>query len=83
MFNLVLFLSQICNEVNQRIYLFIDEYDNFTNSILANEEHLERYRKQTHGEGCLRKFFNAIKGAANTFNGKLDRKAYQTSEKDV
>lgn len=67
----LMFLCQACNEVNQKIYLFIDEYDNFTNSILANEEHLERYRKQTHGEGYLRKFFNAIKGAADTSLGRV------------
>ena len=48
------YLCQVCAEVNQKIYLFIDEYDNFTNTILANEEHLERYRNQTHGEGYLR-----------------------------
>ena len=58
------FLCQKTAEAGQKIYLFIDEYDNFTNMILANEEHLVRYRKQTHGEGYLRKFFNTIKGAA-------------------
>ena len=65
------YLCQACRMVNQKIYLFIDEYDNFTNSILANEEYLERYRKQTHGEGYLRKFFNAIKGAADTSLGRV------------
>ena len=58
------FLCQKAAEAGLKIYLFIDEYDNFTNMILANEEHLVRYRKQTHGEGYLRKFFNTIKGAA-------------------
>ena len=65
------FLCQTCAEAGRKIYLFIDEYDNFTNSILANEEYLERYRKQTHGEGYLRKFFNAIKGAADTSLGRV------------
>ena len=58
------FLCQKTVEVNQKIYLFIDEYDNFTNMILANEEHLNNYREQTHGEGYLRRFFNTIKGAS-------------------
>lgn len=58
------FLCQKCQEVGKKIYLFIDEYDNFTNMILAHEEHLMRYRNQTHGEGYLRQFFNTIKGAA-------------------
>ena len=65
------YLCQICTEVGQRIYLFIDEYDNFTNNILANEEHLQRYRKQTHGEGYLRQFFNTIKGAAGAALGRV------------
>lgn len=56
------FLCQKCAEVKQKIYLFIDEYDNFTNMILSSEEHLERYKGQTHGEGYLRRFFNTIKG---------------------
>ena len=65
------YLGQVCAEVNQKIYLFIDEYDNFTNNILANEEHLERYRNQTHGEGYLRRFFNTIKGAAGSALGRV------------
>ncbi len=64
------FLCQKCQEVGKKIYLFIDEYDNFTNMILAHEEHLMRYRNQTHGEGYLRQFFNTIKGAAGN---TLDR----------
>ena len=58
------FLCDQCAEAGLKIYLFIDEYDNFTNMILSNEKHLVRYRKQTNGEGYLRKFFNTIKGAA-------------------
>ena len=65
------FLCQKCTEVKQKIYLFIDEYDNFTNMILSSEEHLERYKGQTHGEGYLRRFFNTIKGAANTSLGRI------------
>ncbi len=65
------FLCQKTAEVKQKIYLFIDEYDNFTNMILANEDHLVRYRKQTHGEGYLRKFFNTIKGAAGGALGRV------------
>ena len=65
------FLCQKCMDAGQKIYLFIDEYDNFTNNILANEEHLERYRNQTHGEGYLRRFFNTIKGAAGSALGRV------------
>ena len=65
------FLCQKCQEVGKKIYLFIDEYDNFTNMILAHEEHLVRYCNQTHGEGYLRQFFNTIKGAAGNTLGRV------------
>ena len=65
------YLCQACSEVGQKIYLFIDEYDNFTNMILANPQHLERYRHQTHGEGYMRRFFNVIKGAAGSALGRV------------
>ncbi len=65
------FLCQKTGEAGQKIYLFIDEYDNFTNMILANEDHLNRYRDQTHGEGYLRRFFNTIKGAAGGALGRV------------
>ena len=65
------FLCDKCTEAGLKIYLFIDEYDNFTNMILAHEEHLVRYRNQTHGEGYLRQFFNTIKGAAGNTLGRV------------
>ena len=39
--------------------------------ILAHEEHLMRYRNQTHGEGYLRQFFNTIKGTAGNTLGRV------------
>ena len=65
------YLCQKCTDAGQRIYLFIDEYDNFTNMILAHEEHLTRYRNQTHGEGYLRQFFNTVKGASGASLGRV------------
>ena len=55
------YLFTECNKTNQRIYLFIDEYDHFTNAILADPESLHRYTNETHGEGYLRAFFNKVK----------------------
>ena len=49
------------NKTNQRIYLFIDEYDHFTNAILSDIESLHRYTDETYGESYLRAFFNKIK----------------------
>lgn len=53
------------------IYLFIDEYDNFTNAILSNVGN-EHYRKLTHGTGFFRYFFNKLKEGA-TGNGPIKR----------
>lgn len=60
-----------CQKTGQRIYLFIDEYDHFTNQILANQAHEGKYRQQTHGEGYLCKFFDIIKGAAVSTLGRV------------
>ena len=57
------FLCDKCAEAGLKIYLFIDEYDHFTNQILTHKEHETRYREQTLGEEHLRHFFNNIKGA--------------------
>ena len=55
------FLYQTCERAGQKIYLFIDEYDHFTNTILSSPESLRRYTEETHGEGYLRTFFNKVK----------------------
>ena len=69
--SMLTFLCQKCKDAGRKIYLFIDEYDNFTNMILANKNHEQRYREQTHGEGYLRRFFNAIKGATGSSLGRV------------
>ena len=60
------YLYTECTKAGQKIYLFIDEYDHFTNAILSDPESLYRYTNETHGEGYLRAFFNKIK--AGTFS---------------
>ena len=65
------FLCDKCAEAGLKIYLFIDEYDHFTNQILAHKEHETRYCEQTHGEGYLRHFFDTIKGAAGDSLGRV------------
>ena len=65
------YLVSECERAGQKMYLFIDEYDHFTNQILAHKEHEKRYREQTHGEGYLRHFFDTIKGAAGDSLGRV------------
>ena len=55
------YLYKECDRAGQKIYLFIDEYDHFTNKILSDPTAMERYRSETHGEGYLRSFFDTVK----------------------
>ena len=55
------FLYQACERAGQKMYLFIDEYDHFTNAILSDADSLKRYTDETHREGYLRALFNKIK----------------------
>lgn len=45
-----------------KLYLLIDEYDNFANTILTTAGEMA-YRDLTHGAGFFRYFFNLLKGA--------------------
>ena len=60
------FLCQACERAGQDMYLFIDEYDHFTNTILSSPESLRRYTDETHGEGYLRAFFNKVKAGTDS-----------------
>ena len=59
-------LYKVCNEVGLKIYLFIDEYDHFTNHILSDAARLEEYQGETHGTGYLRTFFDTIKAGTDS-----------------
>ena len=70
-------LKQYLSRTNcPRIYLLIDEYDNFTNTILSSYG-TDRYRQATHGEGFIRGFFNVIK-AATTGPGSVVERLFIT-----
>lgn len=55
-----------------KLYLFIDEYDNFANTILTNAGE-QAYRDLTHGGGFFRFFFNMLKSATTGRIGGLSR----------
>lgn len=66
----------LINDESQKLglqnYLIIDEYDNFTNTILSTYG-TEYYQKATHGEGFVRGFFNVIKAATTGTGSALQR----------
>ena len=59
-------LVRLCDKAGQQIYLFIDEYDHFTNTILSDPGTEHDYKSETHGTGAYRGLFNAIKAGAVT-----------------
>ncbi|MBP3551679.1 MAG: AAA family ATPase, partial [Bacteroidaceae bacterium] len=60
------YLYKECAKVGRKIYLFIDEYDHFTNDILSDPARLKDYESETHGEGYFRKFFNTVKAGTDS-----------------
>jgi hypothetical protein len=55
-----------------KLYVIIDEYDNFANTILSDSGE-EEYRAITHGEGFLRSFFNVIKAGTTGSDTPISR----------
>ena len=60
------FLIGEARKTDARIYLFIDEYDHFTNHILSDAARLDEYKGETHGTGYLRTFFDTIKSGTDS-----------------
>ena len=54
------------------LYVLIDEYDNFANTVLAHHG-AEAYHSFTHGGGFYRNFFATLKGGTDRSGGGIDR----------
>ncbi|ETR67250.1 MAG: AAA-ATPase [Candidatus Magnetoglobus multicellularis str. Araruama] len=61
-----------CARQELKVYMFIDEYDNFTNTILTTTGK-KQYLELTHGEGPFRYFFNLLKGLTSMPDSGLDK----------
>ena len=55
-----------------RLYMLIDEYDNFANTVLAHHGEAA-YQSFTHGGGFYRNFFATLKGGTEQRSGGLER----------
>ncbi len=55
-------LAQYAKDAGIPLFLIIDEYDNFTNTVLAKEGH-EMYHAITHASGFYRTIFKIFKGS--------------------
>jgi hypothetical protein len=65
-------LFNYCLEREGKLYIIIDEYDNFANTILSTSGQ-QSYHDMTHGEGFLRSFFNVVKGGATGTGAPISR----------
>jgi hypothetical protein len=52
------------NNSGKKLYLLIDEYDNFANDVMMGDNDTH-YETLLHGEGVVRTVFKAVKGAAS------------------
>ena len=65
-------LFQYAGDEGIPLYVLIDEYDNFANTVLAHHGE-EAYQLFTHGGGFYRNFFATLKGGAGQSSGGLER----------
>ena len=66
------FLLNYAGAKGLKVYVLIDEYDNFANTILSAEG-MDKYHEITHGAGFFRSFFNILKGAGDQADSGLGR----------
>ena len=65
-------LFQYAGDHDIPLYVLIDEYDNFANTVLAYHG-AEAYHSFTHGGGFFRNFFATLKSGADRSGGGIDR----------
>jgi hypothetical protein len=65
-------LVELCGLLKRKLYIIIDEYDNFVNTILSTSGSVD-YKNLTRGEGLLRSFFNILKGGAGRMEAPISR----------
>ncbi len=66
------FLSDKLKHNKIKMYIMIDEYDNFANTIIARYGQIS-YEKLTHSEGFFRYFFNVLKDMTSDSGSILAR----------
>jgi len=65
-------IVQLCKDSLQKLYIIIDEYDNFANTILTTSGK-DAYHDLTHGEGFFRSFFNILKNGTTGIEAPITR----------
>ena len=58
-------LLAVINATGHKLYLIIDEYDNFANEVMASQMRgIDRYQELVGGEGVIKTFFKVVKASA-------------------
>lgn len=58
----VQYISLLASKINKRVFVLIDEYDNFANELITGGKQTT-YDSILHGEGFVKVFYKAIKDA--------------------
>ena len=65
----VQYISLLANKIDKRVFVLIDEYDNFANELITGSKQ-NTYDSILHGEGFVKVFYKAIKDATmDNFDG--------------
>ncbi len=64
-------LSIITSEAGYKMYIVIDEYDNFANTLMSVNE--DSYHDILHADGFVRYFYNVLKESTTNNNAAIDR----------
>ncbi len=65
-------LLLLCKGARLKLYVIIDEYDNFFNTILSTVGQ-DAYQNLTHGPGFFRSFFNSLKKGTSGTGAPITR----------
>ncbi|MCP4150505.1 MAG: AAA family ATPase [bacterium] len=65
-------VQRLCKDSQQKLYIIIDEYDNFANTILSTVGD-KAYQDLTHGPGFFRAFFNVLKSGTGEMDAAVTR----------
>lgn len=65
-------IIDLCKASNRQLYILIDEYDNFANTILSTSGRRE-YEQLTHGNSFFRTFFNVLKSGTSKMGAPISR----------
>jgi len=66
------FVIHFCKNSHRDLYVIVDEYDNFANTLLTTSGS-SAYLEVTTGQGFLRSFFNVLKGGTTGTDAPVKR----------